>query len=186
MPQDLVILPGYIPIGIHGNHMDMTKFVNVKDPEFVAICGELRQWVRDTDINKRHHTNQPPANQSDAASQHGDNARQYNLFNESTQKITDGHYFEAKEDQNFGMIPPKDSKEKNKAKQRLKLQVLLFFKHILSYQQYTSFVFILASYLPYPRWTCPNRHERLNQCSQLRPAISEACSGSQDIQDHRF
>lgn len=92
--------------------MDMTKFVNAEDPGFVAICGELRRWIRDTDINKRRHTNR--ADQPDAAVQHGNNARQYNLIGEGTQKITDGHYFEANGDQNFGMIPPKDS-IKNKA-----------------------------------------------------------------------
>lgn len=107
MPQDSAILPGYIPIGIHGNHMDMTKFVNIEDPGFVAICGELRRWVKDSDINKRRHANRSPADKPDAASQHGDNARQYNLFGEGMQKIADGHYFEAKGDQNFGMIPPK-------------------------------------------------------------------------------
>lgn len=107
MPQDSAILPGYIPIGIHGNHMDMTKFVNFEDPGFVAVCGELRRWIRETDANKRHHSNRSSADKPDAASQHGENSRQYNSFGNSTQKIADGHYFEAKGDQNFGMIPPK-------------------------------------------------------------------------------
>jgi hypothetical protein len=34
VPQDSAILPGYIPIGIRGNHMDMTKFASVDDPGF--------------------------------------------------------------------------------------------------------------------------------------------------------
>lgn len=34
VPQDLAILPGYIPIGIRGNHMEMTRFVGVDDPGF--------------------------------------------------------------------------------------------------------------------------------------------------------
>lgn len=46
MPQDSAILPGHISIGIHGNHMDMTKFANVDDPGFVAVCGELGRWIR--------------------------------------------------------------------------------------------------------------------------------------------
>ncbi|KAK4241609.1 hypothetical protein C8A03DRAFT_40961 [Achaetomium macrosporum] len=47
VPQDSAILPGYIPIGIHGNHMDMTKFVSTDDPGFIAVCGELRRWIKD-------------------------------------------------------------------------------------------------------------------------------------------
>lgn len=48
------------------------------------------------------------AEQPGAASQYGDNNRQYNLFGEGTQKIADGHYFEAQGNQNFGMVPPKE------------------------------------------------------------------------------
>ena len=87
--------------------MDMTKFVNLEDPGFVAVCGELRRWIRETDTKKRHCSNKSSADKPDAASQHGENSRQYNCFGNSTQKITDGHYFEAKGDQNFGIIPPK-------------------------------------------------------------------------------
>lgn len=94
--------------------MGMTKFFDAEDPGFVAICGELRRWIRDTDINQKHRTNRSPAKKPEAASQHGNNGRQYNLFGEGTQKITDGHYFEANGNQNFGMIPPMDS-IKNKA-----------------------------------------------------------------------
>lgn len=46
MPQDSAVLPGYIPIGIRGNHMDMTKFATVDDPGFLAVCGELRRWTK--------------------------------------------------------------------------------------------------------------------------------------------
>ncbi|KAK4117981.1 hypothetical protein N657DRAFT_659810 [Parathielavia appendiculata] len=45
VPQDSAILPGYIPIGVHRNHMDMTKFASVDDPGFLAVCGELRRPV---------------------------------------------------------------------------------------------------------------------------------------------
>lgn len=43
---------------------------------------------------------------STAASQYGANSRQYNLFGRGTQKIAQGHYFEAHGNQNFGAIPP--------------------------------------------------------------------------------
>ncbi|KAJ5253144.1 hypothetical protein N7489_003554 [Penicillium chrysogenum] len=107
VPQDSAILPGYIPIGIHSNHMDMTKFISSEDPGFVAVCGELRRWIRDTDVNKKHCSNQSSVDKPGNASQHGEKSRQYNSFGNSTQKIADGHYFEAKGDQNFGTIPPK-------------------------------------------------------------------------------
>lgn len=48
------------------------------------------------------------ADQPKAASQYGDNNCQYNLFGKGIQKVTGGHYFEAKRDQNFGMIPSKE------------------------------------------------------------------------------
>lgn len=47
VPSHSAILPGYIPIGIHSNHIDMTKFEDVEDPGFVAVTGELRRWIRD-------------------------------------------------------------------------------------------------------------------------------------------
>lgn len=87
--------------------MDMTKFVNFEDPGFVAVCGELRRWIRETDTNNKHRSNQSPRDKHDAARQHGENSRQYNLFGNGTQKIADGHYFEAKGNQNFSMIPAK-------------------------------------------------------------------------------
>ncbi|KAG8358018.1 hypothetical protein FVEN_g3950 [Fusarium venenatum] len=46
VPRESAILPGYIPIGIHGNHMDMTKFDDASDPGFIAISGEISRWVR--------------------------------------------------------------------------------------------------------------------------------------------
>ena len=48
MPQDSAILPGWsLPIGIHANHMDMTKFASMDDAGFVAVCGELRRWIKE-------------------------------------------------------------------------------------------------------------------------------------------
>ncbi|KAI1170200.1 Alpha/Beta hydrolase protein [Nemania sp. FL0916] len=46
VPQHSAILPGYIPIGIHANHMDMTKFAAADDPGFIAVTGELRRWIK--------------------------------------------------------------------------------------------------------------------------------------------
>ncbi|KAK3897175.1 sesB-related regulatory [Staphylotrichum tortipilum] len=115
VPQDSAILPGYIPIGIHSNHTDMTKFTSTDDPGFVAVCGELRRWIRDIEAVETHHENLPLPNNRDldeqagTASQHGDGNRQFNNFGTGTQKNVDGNYFEAKGDQHFGMIPSKES-----------------------------------------------------------------------------
>ncbi len=46
MPSHSAILPGYIPIGIWANHMDMTKFEHEEDPGFIAVAGELRRWTK--------------------------------------------------------------------------------------------------------------------------------------------
>ena len=47
VPMNSAVLPGYIPIGIHSNHMDMTKFVSEDDPGFVAVEGGLLRWMRE-------------------------------------------------------------------------------------------------------------------------------------------
>ena len=52
MPQDSAILPGYIPIGIRSNHMDMARFVSADDPGFISVCGELRRWIKQMDTTK--------------------------------------------------------------------------------------------------------------------------------------
>lgn len=46
VPPHSAILPGYIPIGIHSDHMDMTKFEHEEDPGFNAVAGELRRWTK--------------------------------------------------------------------------------------------------------------------------------------------
>ncbi|KAJ4029716.1 hypothetical protein NW761_009724 [Fusarium oxysporum] len=46
VPKHSAILPGYISIGIHKNHAEMTKFSNSSEPGFVAICGELKRWMK--------------------------------------------------------------------------------------------------------------------------------------------
>lgn len=48
------------------------------------------------------------ADEPRAARQYGDSNCQYNLFGSGNQNIAGGHYFEAKGDQNFGMIPSKE------------------------------------------------------------------------------
>ncbi|KAF2497385.1 hypothetical protein BU16DRAFT_457660 [Lophium mytilinum] len=47
VPRHSAILPGYIPIGIRSNHMDMTKFESEDDPGFTAVAGELSRWAKD-------------------------------------------------------------------------------------------------------------------------------------------
>ena len=54
----------------------MTKFANVDDPGFVAVCGELRRWIRETAANKKRQTNPSLVEQpSLAANQYGNNNR---------------------------------------------------------------------------------------------------------------
>ncbi|KAK4118485.1 hypothetical protein N657DRAFT_583555 [Parathielavia appendiculata] len=57
--QHSAILPGYIPIGIHSNHMDMARFVSANDPGFTAVCGELRRWIKEIDTSERRHREAP-------------------------------------------------------------------------------------------------------------------------------
>lgn len=40
-------LPAYMSIGIHANHMGMTKFAADDDPGFVSVAGELWRWTKD-------------------------------------------------------------------------------------------------------------------------------------------
>ncbi|KAF5024988.1 hypothetical protein F66182_2939 [Fusarium sp. NRRL 66182] len=46
VPKYSAILPGYPSIGIHRNHGDMTKFGSPDEPGFVAVCGELKRWMK--------------------------------------------------------------------------------------------------------------------------------------------
>lgn len=45
VPRESAALPGYIPISIRQNHMNMTKFADEEDPGFQAVLGELRRWT---------------------------------------------------------------------------------------------------------------------------------------------
>ncbi|KAI3578012.1 hypothetical protein IWW34DRAFT_806593 [Fusarium oxysporum f. sp. albedinis] len=59
VPKHSAILPGYISIGIHKNHAEMTKFSNSEEPGFVAICGELKRWmkrIQQTQSKPKKHT----------------------------------------------------------------------------------------------------------------------------------
>ena len=51
MPKQSATLPGRIPIGIHANHVDMTKFDDAEDPGYQAIISELWRWSRDAQHN---------------------------------------------------------------------------------------------------------------------------------------
>ena len=44
-------MPGYVPIGIRSNHIDMTKFEKVDEPGFVAVAGELGRWCRELSLS---------------------------------------------------------------------------------------------------------------------------------------
>lgn len=62
VPQGSAILPGYIPIGIHSNHMDMARFVSTDDPGFTAVCGELRRWTKQIGESDIRQNNKPGSN----------------------------------------------------------------------------------------------------------------------------
>ncbi|MCJ1263639.1 hypothetical protein MMC22_003509 [Lobaria immixta] len=47
VPKNSAILPAYTSIGIHDNHMGMTKFEAEDDPGFKSVAGELQRWVRE-------------------------------------------------------------------------------------------------------------------------------------------
>ncbi|KAH0544912.1 hypothetical protein FGG08_000992 [Glutinoglossum americanum] len=53
VPSHSAILPGYIPIGIRSNHMDITKFEGEGDPGFEAVTGELCRWIKGVAAQKR-------------------------------------------------------------------------------------------------------------------------------------
>ncbi|KAF4465147.1 hypothetical protein FALBO_8007 [Fusarium albosuccineum] len=46
VPKHSAILPGYSSVGIHKNHAEITKFASPDEPGFVAVCGELKRWVK--------------------------------------------------------------------------------------------------------------------------------------------
>ncbi|KAJ3461974.1 hypothetical protein MRS44_010527 [Fusarium solani] len=63
VPKHSATLPGYISIGIHSDHAQMTKFGSRTEPGFVAVCGELKRWVKKIEQqgqagSKSHHPEQ--------------------------------------------------------------------------------------------------------------------------------
>ena len=46
MPQDSATLDRYPSIGIHANHIDMTKFSNAQDPDYQNVLSELRRFTQ--------------------------------------------------------------------------------------------------------------------------------------------
>lgn len=59
VPQHSAVLPGYIVIGIHSNHMDMARFAAKDDQGFTAVCGELRRWTMQIPIAEGHYGDSP-------------------------------------------------------------------------------------------------------------------------------
>ncbi|RYP49165.1 hypothetical protein DL769_011116 [Monosporascus sp. CRB-8-3] len=114
VPQDSAILPGYIPIGIRRNHMDMTKFTSIDDPGFVAVCGELRRWIRHMSAAERRHEKPPLSSNSGfdehpgTANQFGDGNRMFNNFGGSQKNIEGGNYKSGGGPMTFGVTPPKE------------------------------------------------------------------------------
>jgi tetratricopeptide (TPR) repeat protein len=47
VPKHSAILREYASVGIHSNHMDMTKFEGEDDPGSLRVVGELQVWVKD-------------------------------------------------------------------------------------------------------------------------------------------
>jgi hypothetical protein len=45
--MDSAILREYGSVGIHRNHVSMTKFEDKDDPGFTRVVGELQVWVKD-------------------------------------------------------------------------------------------------------------------------------------------
>ncbi|KAJ4326683.1 hypothetical protein N0V84_002909 [Fusarium piperis] len=63
VPKHSATLPGYISIGIHSDHAQMTKFGSRTEPGFLAVCGELKRWVKKIEqqgqtASKSHHLEQ--------------------------------------------------------------------------------------------------------------------------------
>lgn len=46
VPKSSSILPGYNNMGIHANHIDMTKFASDEDPGYLNVSTEIMRWIR--------------------------------------------------------------------------------------------------------------------------------------------
>ncbi|ODM21100.1 hypothetical protein SI65_04153 [Aspergillus cristatus] len=92
-------LPGCTSVGIHKNHMDMTKFATVDDSGFIAVRETLGSWIKEVDANG--------SSLPDTVNQYSGNNRQYNNFGEGKQMIVGGSHFETEGDQNFTVLSEK-------------------------------------------------------------------------------
>lgn len=45
VPKTSATLDGYTSIGIHANHMEMTKFSSKQDPDYRNVLSELRRFI---------------------------------------------------------------------------------------------------------------------------------------------
>lgn len=94
--------------------MDMTKFTSADDPGFVAVCGELRRWIRDIDTAERNRENLPLSNNRDRneqlgmAQQYGEGNRQFNNFGGSQKNIEGGNYKSGGGAMYISIVPPKE------------------------------------------------------------------------------
>ena len=46
MPKHSACLDRYTSIGVHANHMNMTKFLNNQDPDYRNVLSELQRFVQ--------------------------------------------------------------------------------------------------------------------------------------------
>jgi hypothetical protein len=92
----------------------MTKFSSPDDPGFVAVCGELRRWVRNTDTAERRLVNPPLSRNSGldklpgTANQFGDRNRMFNNLGGLQKNIEGGNYKSGGGPMNIGMALPKE------------------------------------------------------------------------------
>lgn len=49
VPKDSATLDGYPSIGIHANHMDMTKFPSNQDPDYQNVVSELQRFIHSSE-----------------------------------------------------------------------------------------------------------------------------------------
>ncbi|KAB8240719.1 hypothetical protein BDV35DRAFT_385577 [Aspergillus flavus] len=106
VPRDSAAPDGYDSIGIRSSHEDMTKFSRIDDPSFIAICGKLREWVKDMDVtqmarSRLSYGDSPPAH---LAFQYGDNSKQYNQFGPGTQNIIGSHQYLSEGNMSFSIV----------------------------------------------------------------------------------
>lgn len=84
------ILPSYNAIGIHNNHMNMTKFVSEEDPGYAAVSTELWRWTKEVKARMqvaRPNNFSPPGNQ---AQQH--RPQEWSSYGPSQQMLLPGNH----------------------------------------------------------------------------------------------